>query len=120
MLTENKKPLLRSPIQFGTPGLDAVALGSMAAAAPEVFARKMQDLIDSGELRWEVPLGFIPDLAAHPQAAEWGSPNLGGAIVTAGGLVFVAGSMDNHLRAFDIETGKELWRGDLPAGGHFL
>ncbi len=53
MLTENKKPLLRSPIQFGTPGLDAVALGSMAAAAPEVFARKMQDLIDSGELRWD-------------------------------------------------------------------
>jgi quinoprotein glucose dehydrogenase len=37
--------------------------------------------------------------------------------VTAGGLVFVAAAMDNYLRAFDIETGAELWKGRLPAGG---
>ena len=47
-----------------------------------------------------------------------GSISLGGPIVTAGGLVFVAGTMDPFLRAFDIESGRELWKGDLPASGH--
>ena len=43
--------------------------------------------------------------------------NLGGAAVTAGGLVFIAAAMDPVLRAFDVETGRELWKTDLPAGG---
>jgi len=47
-----------------------------------------------------------------------GSINLGGPIVTAGGLVFIAGTVDRHLRAFDAESGKELWKGVLPANGH--
>jgi quinoprotein glucose dehydrogenase len=42
--------------------------------------------------------------------------NLGGPIVTAGGLVFIGASMEPVLRAFDIETGQELWRGPLPGG----
>jgi quinoprotein glucose dehydrogenase len=71
----------------------------------------------TGKLRWEVPLGYVLDPRQEPRAAEWGSPNLGGAITTAGGLTFVAGSFDGHLRAFDSETGKELWRAELPAGG---
>jgi quinoprotein glucose dehydrogenase len=69
----------------------------------------------SGALRWEVPLGMIPQLGMFPKAAEWGSINLGGAITTAGGLVLIAAAMDNYLRAFDVETGKELWKGELPA-----
>jgi len=47
---------------------------------------------------------------------ETGSINLGGPIVTAGGLVFTAATMDLYLRAFDSETGKELWKYQLPAG----
>ncbi len=47
----------------------------------------------------------------------WGTPNLGGAIVTAGGLVFVAATLDSRIRAFDIETGRQLWEAKLPAGG---
>ena len=43
--------------------------------------------------------------------------NLGGPIVTAGGLVFTAAAMDNRLRAFDADTGQELWAFELPAGG---
>ena len=70
---------------------------------------------NTGGLRWEVPLGMIPKLGMFPKASEWGSINLGGAAVTAGGLVFVAAAMDTYLRAFDVETGKELWRGELPA-----
>ncbi|PYS79814.1 MAG: pyrroloquinoline quinone-dependent dehydrogenase [Acidobacteria bacterium] len=71
----------------------------------------------SGRVRWQVPLGTVPRLAQVPGSSEWGSPNLGGSVVTAGGLVFIAAAMDQYLRAFDVETGKELWRGALPAGG---
>jgi quinoprotein glucose dehydrogenase len=42
---------------------------------------------------------------------------MGGPIVTAGGLIFIAAATDNALRAFDIDTGEELWKGALPAGG---
>jgi quinoprotein glucose dehydrogenase len=42
---------------------------------------------------------------------------MGGPIVTASGLVFIAAAFDDYLRAFDVETGEELWRGRLPAGG---
>jgi quinoprotein glucose dehydrogenase len=73
----------------------------------------------SGARRWDVPLGdpstLWPKLAA-PSKAPLGLPNLGGAIVTASGLSFVAATMDHYLRAFDTETGAELWRGELPAG----
>ena len=47
-----------------------------------------------------------------------GLPNLGGPLVTAGGLVFIGAAMDDYLRAFDVETGAELWRDRLPAGGN--
>lgn len=71
----------------------------------------------TGEQRWQVPLGQIPELATVPGSAAWGSPNMGGSITTAGGLVFIGAAMDDYLRAFDLETGKELWKGPLPAGG---
>jgi quinoprotein glucose dehydrogenase len=67
--------------------------------------------LDAGTLRWEVPLG------ARTLGLIRGLPNLGGPIVTAGGLVFIAAAMDDRLRAFDVETGRELWQASLPAGG---
>ena len=45
------------------------------------------------------------------------APNLGGPIITAGGLVFMAATIDRQLRAFDVETGRELWHAELPASG---
>lgn len=70
----------------------------------------------SGEVRWDVPLGRIPQLALiGNKAAEYGSINLGGSMVTAGGLVFIAAGMDDKLRAFDAETGKVIWEGQLSA-----
>ncbi len=69
----------------------------------------------SGERLWEVSLGYVPQLAEHvPQARQWGSVNMGGPIVTASGLVFIAATADGHLRAFNIRTGQELWAGPLP------
>ncbi len=65
----------------------------------------------TGKKVWDVPLGsFIPGM-------NTGTINLGGPIMTAGGLVFTAATMDNFLRAFDSESGKELWKFELPAGG---
>jgi quinoprotein glucose dehydrogenase len=76
--------------------------------------------VRTGELKWERPLGAIGALALFPGSQDWGSPSLGGSIVTAGGLIFVAASMDDCLRAFDVETGKELWKAKLPAGGQAM
>jgi quinoprotein glucose dehydrogenase len=69
-------------------------------------------------IAWQSPLGstegftpwFLP-------VRDFGMPNMGGPIATAGGLVFVGAAMDRYLRAFDIETGVELWKHKLPAGG---
>jgi len=72
--------------------------------------------LGTGEVRWESPLGRIPQLGLFgDKSKDWGSINLGGSMVTAGGLVFIAAAMDDHLRAFDAETGKLLWEGKLPA-----
>jgi hypothetical protein len=71
----------------------------------------------TGEVKWDVPLGTVQDLAPVPLPIRWGTPNLGGPMVTDGGLVFIGAAMDNYLRAFDVETGQELWKGRLPAGG---
>lgn len=71
--------------------------------------------LTTGAVRWEVPLGTIPQLGLFAESRNWGSINLGGSAVTAGGLVFIAAAMDTYLRAFDIETGKEIWKGELPA-----
>jgi quinoprotein glucose dehydrogenase len=46
-----------------------------------------------------------------------GSHTLGGALVTGGGVAFIGATVDHALRAFDVETGRELWRAELPAGG---
>lgn len=74
--------------------------------------------LDKNRIDWQVPLGSTRGLApAWLPSRDYGMPSLGGAIVTAGDLVFVAASMDNRIRAFDVETGKPLWKRALPAGG---
>ncbi|HEU0220858.1 MAG TPA: PQQ-binding-like beta-propeller repeat protein, partial [Paracoccaceae bacterium] len=74
------------------------------------------DLV-SGRMAWEVPLGNTRELAPLGIALPYGTPNFGGPIVTAGGVVFIAATMDNLLRAFDAETGEPLWAGELPNSG---
>lgn len=74
------------------------------------------DLITGG-FRWQVPLGEIEELTKIG-VAPTGTPNIGGSIVTAGGLVFIAATNDSRFRAFDRDTGRELWNVPLPASGH--
>jgi quinoprotein glucose dehydrogenase len=73
----------------------------------------------TGRVLWEVPLGTAEDMAPFSEyfLGKTGTPNLGGPIATAGGLVFIGAAMDDYLRAFDAKNGAELWRGRLPAGG---
>lgn len=68
--------------------------------------------MQTGQVKWQVPLG-------NAVLNHWnlGVPNIGGPIVTAGGVVFIAASMDDDIRAFDVQTGKMLWQYHLPAGG---
>jgi quinoprotein glucose dehydrogenase len=65
----------------------------------------------TGKHVWDTPLGTLVP------GQQTGSINLGGPMVTAGGLVFTAAAMDLYLHAFDVESGKELWKYQLPAGG---
>jgi quinoprotein glucose dehydrogenase len=68
----------------------------------------------TGKTLWDVPLGtMVP-------GRQTGSLNLGGPMITAGGLVFTSAAMDLYFRAFDIETGTELWKYQLPAGGQAI
>ncbi len=65
--------------------------------------------LDTGEKLWDKPLGTLVE------GQHTGTVELGGPIVTAGKLVFVAGTKDAFLRAFDATSGQELWKGALPA-----
>ena len=100
------------------------------------------DLV-KGKILWEKALGSVHEMGPFPLPfhIEWGTPNLGGGIATAGGLFFIGATMDRQLRAFDVTSGETLWRYTLPvdaaatpmtytyqgrqylvinAGGHFM
>ncbi|MFL6428403.1 MAG: pyrroloquinoline quinone-dependent dehydrogenase [Acidobacteriaceae bacterium] len=74
--------------------------------------------LEKGTIRWRVPLGSMQNFGGAHGGIPDGSISLGGPIVTASGLVFIAGTTDPHLRAFDVESGKELWKAELPASGN--
>jgi quinoprotein glucose dehydrogenase len=73
--------------------------------------------LDKGEFRWRTVLGVVDELVAKG-IPPTGTSNLGGSIVTAGGLVFIAATNARRFRAFDKETGEEVWTAMLPASGH--
>ncbi|MGH7655704.1 MAG: pyrroloquinoline quinone-dependent dehydrogenase [Gemmatimonadaceae bacterium] len=74
--------------------------------------------LETGAVKWERPFGRIAQLSNVPGSDTWGSPNLGGAMITGGGLVFAGGAIDHALHAYDINDGRELWSASLPAGVH--
>jgi len=73
--------------------------------------------LKAGKRLWEVPLGSTRDMAPFPFWMNLGVPNMGGSIITASGLIFIGATTDDFLRAFDLKSGKELWKTRLPAGG---
>lgn len=72
--------------------------------------------LNTGEYLWQVPLGEYPELTKQG-IPPTGTENHGGPVVTAGGLVFIAATYDEKIRAFDKKTGKIVWEYKLPAGG---
>jgi quinoprotein glucose dehydrogenase len=74
------------------------------------------DLV-KGEILWKVPLGEYPQLVSKG-IRNTGTLNFGGAVATAGGLIFVAATADEKIRAFEKHSGRLLWEHQLPAGGY--
>jgi len=103
--------VMRRQFMFGPGG---------APCSPPPFGSLVAIDLNTGAKKWDVPLGtlgpLLPAGVDSAQAVALGSVNLGGAINTAGGVVFIGAALDHVLHAFDIETGRELWRGALPAG----
>lgn len=73
--------------------------------------------LNTGEFRWRVVLGEYEELTKRG-APKTGAANLGGPIVTRGGLVFIAATNDSRFRAFDKDSGEQLWEYALPAAAH--
>lgn len=73
--------------------------------------------LNTGEIKWKVPLGEYPELTAKG-IPPTGTENYGGPIVTASGLIFIGATADETFRAFDKDTGKVLWQAKLPFGGN--
>jgi quinoprotein glucose dehydrogenase len=74
--------------------------------------------MNQGTIKWQVPLGSMQYFGGSHEPVPPGSIGYGGPITTAGGLAFIAGTFDPFIRAFDVETGKELWKAQLPASGN--
>jgi quinoprotein glucose dehydrogenase len=105
----------------GTPyGMRRTLLGSplgMPCTAPPWGVLASIDM-RQGRINWQRSVGSIQDLApAIVPNLELGTGGLGGPIITAGGLIFMAAVQDDYLRAFDLVDGRTLWEGRLPAGG---
>jgi quinoprotein glucose dehydrogenase len=104
--------VMRRQFMFGPGG---------APCSPPPFGSLVAIDLTTGTRKWDVPLGtlggMLPPGTPAEQTAALGSINLGGAISTAGGVVFIAATLDHALRAFDIESGRELWKGELPTSG---
>lgn len=73
--------------------------------------------LNRGEIAWQVVLGELKKLTARG-IPPTGTQNIGGSIVTAGGIVFIGSTQDEMFRAFDKTNGKVLWEAQLPAGGY--
>ncbi|BFM09574.1 membrane-bound PQQ-dependent dehydrogenase, glucose/quinate/shikimate family [Halioxenophilus aromaticivorans] len=76
--------------------------------------------LNNGQMIWQIPLGTVEDSVLFGAKTRLpipiGMPSRGSSIVTAGGLLFMAGTQDYYLRAYDANTGDELWKGRLPLG----
>lgn len=73
--------------------------------------------LNTGKVIWQHRNGTVRDLSPVPLPFRMGVPSIGGPIVTAGGVAFHSGTLDYYVRAFDVGSGRELWRDRLPAGG---
>jgi quinoprotein glucose dehydrogenase len=74
--------------------------------------------LTTGDIRWQLPLGTLKHQAPWPLSRMKGGVEMGGPMVTATGLIFIAASADRHIRAIDLDTGAELWADEMPTTGN--
>ncbi len=86
----------------------------LSAISPPWTTMTLYDL-NVGQIKWQMPLGEVPELAAKARSDTGGHFPKVGPVVTAGGLIFT-GTRDRYVRALDADTGKEIWRTELGAG----
>jgi quinoprotein glucose dehydrogenase len=114
--------VIRFP-QLGTPyAVEAWLLFSPfgAPCTQPPWSRLSAVDLERGTILWQVPLGTLEKMLPLPLPLEMGPPHAGGAIVTAGGVVFIAASADDKFRAYDAADGRVLWQAELPAGGQAI
>ncbi|MDF1587027.1 glucose/quinate/shikimate family membrane-bound PQQ-dependent dehydrogenase [Marinimicrococcus flavescens] len=73
--------------------------------------------LETGQIAWMHRNGTVRDRAPVPLPFKMGVPDLGGPLMTAGGVAFLSGTLDYYVRAYDVTTGEQLWEDRLPAGG---
>jgi quinoprotein glucose dehydrogenase len=88
-----------------------------APCSPPPWAKLVAVDLQTGGIKWSVPLGTTAGFAPFHLPLKLGGPYSGGPIVTAGGIAFMAGSSDGKIRAFDLDSGDVLWSSALPAAG---
>ena len=106
-----------SPLGRGTVNARFWNPATSLPCQPPPWAHLMAVNANTGDIVWKVPLGTSDELEAKG-IKNTGAFGQGGPIVTAGGLVFIAGTIDKRFRAFDSRTGQVLWEGRLESEGH--
>ena len=92
-----------------------MTFASIPCTPPPWGALTAYDMV-SGEIVWQIPFGRM-SFGPMRTPGAWGAPNMGGPIITAGGLIFIGASLDSRIRAFSLATGEQVWEADLPAPG---
>jgi quinoprotein glucose dehydrogenase len=91
------------------------ALGIPCQAPPWGYVAAAD--LATGRILWMHKNGTVRDLSPLPLPFRMGVPSLGGPLVTAGGVAFLSGTLDDYIRAYDVADGRQLWQARLPAGG---
>lgn len=115
-LVENDNPDFPSP--YRTAGYTRFIAPDGYPGIKPPFGQLTAIDLNQGTIAWQVPLGHYQELEDKHGLKNTGTMSLGGTIVTKGGLVFIAGTADEMIRAFNKTTGETLWEHQLPAGGY--